>query len=89
MDPDSVGAALQAKGYDVIWTLEPANHEGRGDNETLSAPPAGTVVTWAWLRGPHTVDVRLMREGPYARHYQRTSGTFLPAVTPPWTPPCP
>jgi hypothetical protein len=88
-DPATLGAALEAKGYDVIWILEMEPDDKTGRSEAVTEPPPGTVVTWAWLRGPQTVDIRLMNSGPTARHYQRTEGTFLPGETPAWSQPCP
>jgi hypothetical protein len=82
-DPSAVGDALAARGYEVSWTMESGNA-----GQTLSSPPAGSVVTWVWTTGPRTVDVRLTPAGSEARMYQAAEGTFLPDETPPWGPLC-
>lgn len=88
-DPEAVGATLRRAGYDVIWVVEPTKDSPQGASSEPSSPPANTIVTWAWFRGPHTIDVRLMQDGPQAQRYQDDEGTFSPGETPPWTPPCP
>ncbi|MGZ4132139.1 MAG: hypothetical protein ACXVWF_03755, partial [Actinomycetota bacterium] len=88
-DPTALGDALRSMGYDVIWMVEPQDQNAKGSWPVVATPPSGTVITWAWLRGPHTVDVRLMTSGEVARQYQRDEGTFLPGETPPWAPSCP
>lgn len=83
--PEALGEALTQLGYRVTWTFEDlAKNEGR----VVQAPPARTVVTWAWLRTPTLVDARISPQGPDAQAYQDAEGTFLPDETPPWAPPC-
>lgn len=82
-DPVALGSALEARGYRLIWGLEESNH-GRD----VSTPPPGTVVTWAWLRGPDIVDLRISPAGPQASAYQAAEGTYPPSHSPPWSPPC-
>jgi hypothetical protein len=88
-EPAALGAALEARGYRIIWNLESNN---RNYDET--APPANTVATWAWLRGPQLVDIRLAPAGTpaerqWAAKYQSAEGTFPLGETPPWAPHCP
>ena len=82
-DPSALGAALVSRGYHVIWNLEWDNA-----GKQVASPPSGTVATWAWLRGPDLVDVRLAAAGRWAVKYQVAEGTFPPGTTPPWTRPC-
>lgn len=82
-DPETLGAALESRGYRVMWTLESENH-GTG----VAAPPADTVATWAWLQSPDLVDIRLAPSGRGAAKYQSAEGTFPLGETPPWAPPC-
>ncbi len=88
-DPAALGAALEARGYRVIWNLESNNR-----NYEETAPPANTVATWAWLRGPQLVDIRLAPAGAPAERqsaakYQSAEGTFPAGEAPPWAPKCP
>jgi hypothetical protein len=82
-DPAALGAAIEQRGYRIVWTLEAGNQ-----GSAVSSPPAGTVATWAWLRGPGVVDMRLAPAGPWAAKYQAAEGTFPSGTTPPWAPPC-
>lgn len=82
-DPTALGAAIESRGYRIIWNFESDNagHE-------VTAPPKGTVATWAWLRGPRLVDIRLT-PADEAVEYQSAEGTFPLGETPPWAQPCP
>jgi hypothetical protein len=82
-DPAALGKALEARGYRILWFVE-SHNAGR----EVNSPPAGTVATWAWLRGPDLVDIRLAPSGREAEKYQAAEGTFPRAETPPWAPPC-
>jgi hypothetical protein len=87
-DPSALGAALEARGYRIIWNLESNN---RNFEET--APPGHTVATWAWLRGPRLVDIRLApasteAERRSAAEYQSAEGTFPLGETPLWAQRC-
>ncbi len=82
-DPTALGAALEARGYRIIW-----NFESNNSGHEVTAPPAHTVATWAWLRGPQLVDIRLAPAGRAAEEYQTAEGTFPPGKTPPWAPQC-
>lgn len=85
-DPLAVGEAVGARGYDITWTLEPEDNGAA--TESVAVPPAGTVVTWAWLTGPHSIDIRLMREGALASRLQHQEGTLRPGQDASWAPPC-
>jgi hypothetical protein len=82
-DPAALGKALEARGYRILWFVE-SHNVGR----QVDSPLAGTVATWAWLRGPDLVDIRLAPSGREAEKYQAAEGTFPRAETPPWAPPC-
>jgi len=82
-DPDSLGAAIKALGYDILWQVESNNHGG-----SVTSPPPDTVATWAWLRGPGLVDIRLAPEGRAAERYQEAEGTYPQGSAVPWTRPC-
>lgn len=84
-DPQALGEALTQLGYGVAWTLEDL---AKNESRVVEAPPAETVVTWAWLRAPRLVDARISRDGPDAQAYRDAEGTFLPDETPPWAPEC-
>ncbi len=81
--PAALGNALEARGYRILWFVESGNASRK-----VHTPPAGTVATWAWLRGPDLVDIRLAPSGREAEKYQAVEGTFPRAETPPWSPPC-
>jgi hypothetical protein len=84
-DPVALGTALEARGYRVMWTVEDLS---ANSGSSATVPPPGTVATWAWLRSPDLVDVRLAEAGPAAQRTQVAEGTF-PAGTPrPWSQPC-
>lgn len=84
-DPQALDEALTRLGYSVTWTLEDlSKNQGR----VVEVPPAGTVMTWAWLRTPSLVDARISPDGPDADAYRDAEGTFLPGETPAWAPPC-
>ncbi len=82
-DPAAMGAAIEARGYRVMWIVESHNH-----SHPVTSPPAGTVATWGFLRSPSLLDVRLAPAGPEAANYQHQEGTYPLGQTPPWTPPC-
>jgi hypothetical protein len=82
-DPVALGGALTARGYRIIWLLESAQQ-----SEDVTAPPPDTVATWAWLRGPDLVDIRLAPAGKAAERYQSAEGTFPLDETPPWARRC-
>ena len=82
-DPAAMGAAIEDRGYRIMWTLESQNRGHRVDS-----PPAGTVATWAWLRTPTLLDVRLAPAGHEGERYQHAEGTYPMGSTPPWSAPC-
>jgi hypothetical protein len=82
-EPATLGKALEARGYQLLWFVE-SHNAGR----QVDSPPAGTVATWAWLRGPDLIDIRLAPSGREGEKYQAAEGTFPRGQTPPWAPPC-
>jgi hypothetical protein len=84
-DPAALGTALEARGYRVMWTVEDLS---ANSGSSAAVPPPGTVATWAWLRSPDLVDVRLAEAGPAAQGTQVAEGTFPAGTAPPWSQPC-
>jgi hypothetical protein len=82
-DPSALGDAIEARGYEIKWTLESGNH-----GHEVASPPSGTSATWAWLSAPGYVDMRISPAGREAEEQQRAAGTYAGGLQPPWARPC-
>jgi hypothetical protein len=83
--PEEAGPVLQDLGYKVIWV-----HEQRKSSREVASPPVGSRITFAFFRGPDTVDVRTA-EPAMAEKYKVAGGTPSqehPRSSAPWGPDC-
>lgn len=83
--PSDAGRLLRSLGYEIVWV-----HEDRITSEEVSKPPAGAVVTSAFMRGPDLVDIRTAMP-ELANKWRIAEGTPTakhPRSSAPWAPPC-
>ncbi|HEV3472805.1 MAG TPA: hypothetical protein VG408_06315 [Actinomycetota bacterium] len=83
--PPEADRLLRDLGYDVVWVHEVDNYSGETE-----MPPEGAEITWAFFRGPKTVDMRTTTPEK-AEHHRVVEGTPSdqhPRSSAPWAPTC-
>ncbi|HVF52358.1 MAG TPA: hypothetical protein VNC78_02000 [Actinomycetota bacterium] len=83
--PTEAGPLLRNLGYEIIWV-----HEADKTSSEVASPPAGSMITFAFFRGPDVVDVRTA-EPAMAERYKAAGGTPSqehPRSSAPWAPDC-